>query len=213
MPKEQLIKEQDWLQNCNLFVLLRKFLVMKYSFFTLFFLIAAVGFSQNEPPKMPKYVSKNAAGIFYYDINDAFDKIKLKDDEKKASASKVIRNYNDEVKKISFLNTPKLAEVDLTVNSIGEQAFRDRDLANQVRKMIEETVVPVRDSVIAKEKILNTDLEKILSSKQYKKWLRYQRSEKEKLLPKAPQNNQQQNNGGMMQRNMRGMGGMGGRRF
>lgn len=186
---------------------------MKNSLFIVFFLVSAFCFSQNEPPKMPKYVSKDVAGIFYYDINEAFDKIKLKNEAKKASASKIIRNYNDEVKKISFLNTPKLAEVDLTVNSIGEQAFRDRDLANKIRKVIEENVAPVRDSVLAKEKILNKDLEGILSSKQYKKWLRYQRSEKEKLLPKAPQNNQRQNNGGMMQRNMRGMGGMGGRRF
>lgn len=186
---------------------------MKYRIFILFFMISFVGFSQSEPPKMPKYVSKNAAGIFYYNINDTYDKLKLKDETKKSLVSKIIRNYNDEIKKISFLNTPKLAEVDLTVNSVGEQAFRDRDLANKVRKMIEESVMPVRDSVIAKEKKLNTELESVLSAKQYKKWLRYQRSEKEKLLPKAPQNNQQQNNGGMMQRNMRGMGGMGGRRF
>jgi len=77
--------------------------------------------------------------------------------------------------------------------------------------MIEDTVIPVRDSVLKKEKNLNKKLEEVLSSKQLKKWLRYQTSQKNKLIPKPPQNNQSRNNGGMMQRNR--MGGMGRRRF
>jgi len=48
----------------------------------LFFLFLAFNglliFGQNQPPKMPKYKAKNAAGIFYYDAVEAAKKIKLK---------------------------------------------------------------------------------------------------------------------------------------
>ena len=173
----------------------------------LFFLFLAFNglliFGQNQPPKMPKYKAKNAAGIFYYDAVEAAKKIKLKKEEKISVFSNI--------KNISFLNGPKLNDVELTINSVGEQAFKNPDLRSKIRKMIEDTVIPVRDSVLKKEKNLNKKLEEVLSSKQLKKWLRYQTSQKNKLIPKPPQNNQSRNNGGMMQRNR--MGGMGRRRF
>lgn len=184
--------------------------MMKQAVLIVFLLSSCLGFTQ-EPPKMPKYNAKNAAGIFYYDDVEASKKIKLKKDDKKLAFSKAIRNYNSKIKDISFLNTPKLNETDLTVNAIGEQAFRDRDLASRVRKIIEENVMPVRDSVLKNEKVLNTKLESLLNKKQYKKWLRYQRNEKEKLLPERPKTNQRPVNNGMMRRNR--MGGLGGRRF
>jgi len=181
----------------------------------LFFLFLAFNglliFGQNQPPKMPKYKAKNAAGIFYYDAVEAAKKIKLKKEEKISVFSKIIKNYNNDIKNISFLNGPKLNDVELTINSVGEQAFKNPDLRSKIRKMIEDTVIPVRDSVLKKETNLNKKLEEVLSSKQLKKWLRYQTSQKNKLIPKPPQNNQSRNNGGMMQRNR--MGGMGRRRF
>lgn len=184
--------------------------MMKQTVLIVFLLSSFLGFTQ-EPPKMPKYNAKNAAGIFYYDDVEASKKIKLKNGDKKLAFSKAIRNYNSKIKDISFLNMPKLSEADLTVNAIGEKAFRDRDLANKVRKVIEENVFPVRDSVIKNEKHLNSKLESLLNKKQYKKWLRYQRNEKEKLLPERPKTNQSPANNGMMNRNR--MGGLGGRRF
>jgi len=76
----------------------------------LFFLFLAFNglliFGQNQPPKMPKYKAKNAAGIFYYDAVEAAKKIKLKKEEKISVFSKIIKNYNNDIKNISFLNGP-----------------------------------------------------------------------------------------------------------
>ncbi len=174
---------------------------MKKIFFIATLFLSFSLFSQGQAPKMPKYNAKNVVGLFYYDVTEAVEKVKVKKDETKTSFSRSIRNYNSKIKDISFLNSPKLNEVDLTINSIGEQAFTDIDLRNKVRKIIEDTVVPLRDSVLKIEKSLNSELEKILNKKQNKKWLRYQRSQKEKLLPKVPQNNQAPVNNGMMMRN------------
>lgn len=187
---------------------------MKNILFLLTFCFGFVGFSQNQPPKMPKYIPKNAAGIFYYNVNEAQKKVKIKKDKKIISFSKALRNYNDQIKDISFLNSANLNEVELTVNSMGQQAYTNPELRNRLRKLIEEKVIPVKDSVSQHEKELNKKLKSFLSKKQFKKWLRYQRSKKGELLPKMPQQNNRgnMNNRGMNRR--RGMGGMGrGRRF
>lgn len=184
-----------------------------------FFLITflCVGFSifgQNEPPKMPKYVAKNAAGIFFYNIIEATEKVKFKSNEKDVIPvfTKELKNYNSIIKKISFLNTPKLMEVELTINSMGEQIYKNQDLADRVKGMITEVVLPVRDSVLNKEEALNKKMETILSKRSFKRWIRYQNKQKEKLIPEQPQNNQNRatNNSMMMRRNRMGMGG---RRF
>lgn len=180
---------------------MKKIYLMKNFIFKISLLTFFCSFSQGQTPKIPKYNAKNVVGLFYYNVNEAIEKVKLKKDETISSFTKSLRNYNSKIKDISFLNTPKLAEVDLTLNSIGEQAMTDIDLRNKARKIIETTVVPLRDSVLSLEKKLNTELEKILNKKQNKKWLRYQKNEKEKLLPKLPQSNQNNNNNQMMMRN------------
>lgn len=188
---------------------------MKRIFFVVVLSISVFGFAQ-DAPKMPKYNAKNAAGIFYYNVLEATEKIKVKKEDKKASFSKELRAYNSKIKEISFLNMPKLNGTDLTVNSIGEMAFRDADLAEKVRKAITDNVLPVRDSVLKSETKLNENLKKILSKKQYKKWEKYQRAKKRELLPEAPKNNQMMNNNNSMmnsRRRMNNMGGLGGRRF
>ena len=69
--------------------------------------------------------------------------------------------------------------------------------------------MPIRDSVVVYEKTLNTTLKEFLSKKQFKKWLKYQKREKRKLIPQQKSRNTRQPQN--MNRT-RGMG-MGGRRF
>ncbi|MGY0426897.1 MAG: hypothetical protein ACWIPI_08740, partial [Polaribacter sp.] len=56
------------------------------------------------------------------------------------------------------------------------------------RTQIQTTILPARDSVKKNEEALNRKLKAILSKRQLKRWRKYQRKEKEKLLPKRPQN-------------------------
>ena len=162
---------------------MKKSLLIILVFFTSF-----ISYAQ-EPPKMPKYNAKNQANIFYYDLGEALDKSKIKKDEIGNATKRALRIYNDNVKKISFLNFQKLQDIELLVNSMGDQVYKDRDVAMKVGKQIRETILPIRDSIDESEKELNKTLEGLLSKKQYKKWLKHQRNKKKELLPEQPKNN------------------------
>ena len=167
-----------------------------------------------EPPKFPKYDAKNAAQIFYYNFAEVPKEIKVRDDATKAKTFASLRGYNDKVKKISFLNTPKLMELELTINSLGNQLYSNRDMAEMVQKKVQTIIIPIRDSIKQHEEFLNTDLKSFLSKKQFKKWLRYQRAVKKDLLPKAPKSAPRPPSNMNRRRNRQGMGGgRGGRRF
>ncbi|QOD62517.1 hypothetical protein H9I45_15810 [Polaribacter haliotis] len=183
---------------------------MKNLFLLFAFSYAGLVFSQQEP-EFPKYNAKNVANIFYYNLSEIPEKIKVKKEITKNKTLTELRKYNDKIKKISFLNTPKLLDLELTINSLGKQLYSNRELAEKISKRIQTIIVPIRDSIDIYEKTLNENLEGFLSKKQNKKWLKYQRAEKRKLLPERPKN---QNSAPVnMNRRRRNGQGIGGRRF
>ena len=141
-----------------------------------------------EPPKMLKYNAKNAANIFYYQINEIPKKIKVKSEDLKKNIIKELRTYNSKVKNISFLNFQELRELEVLVNSTGEQSRTNLELRRNLRKRIETVILPIRDSISKFEETINISFETILSKKQYKKWIKYQKNVKRELLPKRPRN-------------------------
>jgi hypothetical protein len=139
-----------------------------------------------EPPKMLKYSAVNAANIFYYQIDEVPGKIKVKKEKIENATKSALRKYNNKIKDISFLNSQKLKDLEVMVNAVGNQARTNPDLGRKLRKSIETTILPIRDSIDKFEKTLNGTLVTVLSKKQYKKWIKYQKNEKRKLLPKRP---------------------------
>ncbi|AUC86558.1 hypothetical protein CW731_15275 [Polaribacter sp. ALD11] len=179
---------------------------MKKILIILVLFISYLSFGQ-EAPEFPKYNARNQANIFYYNLSEVPKEIKVKEDITKNKTIKVLRVYNDKIKKISFLNSPKLQELELTINTLGKQLYSNRDLAEKVRKKIETTISPIRDSIAVHEKGLNDDLKSFLSKRQFKKWLKYQRGEKRKLIPEQPRNNSAPPQSMNRRRNRQGMGG------
>jgi hypothetical protein len=49
-------------------------------------------------------------------------------------------------------------------------------------------ILPIRDSVAKFEETINSSFKTVLSKKQYKKWIKYQKNVKRELLPKRPRN-------------------------
>jgi len=141
-----------------------------------------------EPPKMLKYNAKNAANIFYYNIDEIPKKIKVKSEALKKITRKELRNYNSKIKNISFLNFQELRELEVLVNTIGEQSRTNPDIRRKLRKNIELVILPIRDSVAKFEETINSAFKTVLSKKQYKKWIKYQKNVKRELLPKRPRN-------------------------
>lgn len=143
-------------------------------------------FSQGNS-KPVKFDTKKTAKLFYYNINEVKEKVKVKKDIVLKQTNKALREYNDKIKNISFLNFNKIKELDLLVNSSQKLVRSNPDLRLKIRKQINETVYPIRDSIKVNEDKLNNKLKNILSSKQYKRWLKHQKKIKSKLLPQKPE--------------------------
>jgi len=150
--------------------------------------------------------ASDASGIFYYNVKEVVNKSKIKKDNIKLITTNAIRKYNDKIKEISFLNSFKFKELETLINGISKDASTlSEDQRMNLRSKIEEIIVPIRDSVVKYEKTLNDKLEQSLSEKQNRKWLKYQKQQKRKLIPEdtrqRPNNQQMMNRRG--QRNRR----------
>ena len=143
----------------------------------------------NQTKEVKKLSAKEISGIFYYDVDEVIKKVKIKDDDKKYSVTKALRNYNFKVKEILFLNAEKFTDLDLLMNAISNE--RDSESNKNIREKVREVTRPIKENVHEHEKELNEILRGVLSEKQDKKWLKYQKSIIESLQPKKAENNNQ----------------------
>lgn len=161
--------------------------------------------------EIKKFSASDAAGLFYYDVEKVVKKLKIKEEKSQYAIKKALRNYNFKIKEILFLNSEKFSDLDLVISSLPKPSKQERNQSseddsvenNDRRKIIGNIIRPIRDEVQIHETELNQILEGILSEKQQKKWLKYQKSIKESLLPQKPQNRGNQNSrqsGGQRQR-------------
>ncbi|MFY9241699.1 MAG: hypothetical protein WAO74_01585 [Polaribacter sp.] len=169
---------------------------------------------QGTEREVKEFNASDVAGIFYYDVAEVIKKIKVKDDEIKASTSKALKEYNFKIKEISFLNSDKFKDVDVLMKSSrANRGFRQRSSNNNtdqqpkevdsLRIKVNKIIRPISRDVNNNEEILNESLKSILSEKQFKKWLKYQENIKEELAPKKPERN---NNNRGQQQGQRGNG-------
>jgi hypothetical protein len=135
-----------------------------------------------EKREIKKFKASEVAGIFYYEIEKVVKKLKVKKEEVQLPIQKALRNYNFKIKEILFLNSEKFSDIDILVNSLAKG--KDKSARLELRKKVEKVIRPIRDSVHEYEKELNLTLKGLLSEKQFKKWLKYQKNKKDSLKPK-----------------------------
>ena len=137
--------------------------------------------------KPPTFNASDVSGIFYYEIEEVISKIKVKDEEKEYQVSKALRKYNDKIKEISFLNSKNFEQINLLVNAMLNSSQKAPKGIDEKEKVdVKAILEAVRKEVRLNEEKLNKAMEEILSSKQNKKWLKYQKKQKRSLLPKRP---------------------------
>jgi len=142
--------------------------------------------------EIPKFESVKIAGIFEYDTKKVLKKLKLKQKDSIAKSVKEhVTLYNSQIKIIEASNKDLFEGLDIIVNQNMKSAIqnRDREALMGIRKMTIEKLKPVRDQVLEEETKLNTAIETLLSEEQNKKWLSYQKFQKEKLQPKLKKPN------------------------
>lgn len=150
------------------------------------FLFGAIflGLSQTAP-KEQRFDAAVEVGIFYYEEEKAIKKIKIKEKELRYGVKREIIAYNSKIKEISFLKNAELNEVTSIVNAANTPS--DRAVIDKIRTRIHKVMNPIKDSIKSFETRLNTNLEKQLSKKQFKNWLKYQRRKKREMAPKPPE--------------------------
>ena len=132
-----------------------------------------------------KFDASKVVGTFYYEEDKAIKKIKIREKDLRYRVKKRIINYNSKIKEISFLKDAELKGISTLVNS--NRKVTNPDTVRDFRTQIEKVLSPIRDSIKSFEKQLNINLKSELTKKQFRNWLKFQRNEKRKLEPKAPE--------------------------
>lgn len=138
-----------------------------------------------EPPE-PNFKVKEFIGIIVYDIEKATKKTGVKKASKKGKEfSKILIEYNKETKDITRINSFLLRSTKEMVESFQKSAMKNRDYSDQARvqKEMISRLKPIGEAIKEEDKKLNTAIKNLLTEKQYKKWIKYNRK-KNKTLPK-----------------------------
>ncbi|TBN06668.1 hypothetical protein EYD45_01940 [Hyunsoonleella flava] len=160
--------------------------------------------------EMPKFDAYKTAGIFNYDIPEVLKKLKIKKDKDLTlQVEQALLNYNSKIDELRLRNQKDFDTLNVYINAIISTEFKNRmenrqqgrqfggGEASPMRNAIKfsrEKIRPVRQQVMQEEKKLNVKLKSILNEKQNIKWLKYQKSIKNKLNPRRQSNNQNPNN-------------------
>lgn len=167
---------------------MRKLVLVFVMIYSCFF----YGQEEGERPKPAKFVSSDRAGIIYYEAEEVTQNIKVKGEDLFYEVSKALRKYNNKVKEVAFLNSENFKALDAMVNKeLNREGPRETDPVI-IKKKREETqhllpIIPnARKKIVAFNLTLDKSLNKTLSEKQYKRWIKYKKRKIKTLLPEKP---------------------------
>ncbi|WP_411895556.1 hypothetical protein [Winogradskyella sp. A2] len=141
----------------------------------------------NGTREIQKFESQKFAGILEYDSKKTLKKLKLK---KSDSVSPIvvakIENHNLQMNKIKTENKDLFEGLDIVVNQNMEiaRSTQNRELMRETMTMVREKLQPIQDHIRSDEEELNNQLKALLNGDQNEKWLKYQKAEKEKEMPR-----------------------------
>ena len=90
---------------------------------------------------------------------------------------KQLQDYNAKMDKLLVIHSKTLEDLKIEFSKNIQIAIqnRDRTQMSEVRNMLKEIIPPIRQEADEYKKVLNKSFESILSEKQNKKWLKYQK--------------------------------------
>ena len=127
----------------------------------------------------PNFDVDQYLGIVIYDIEKTAKKSGIKlDSEEGKSFSNIITDYNNKIKQIRRINSFKLNSSKEMVENFQRAVIKNRDYSNQaeVQKKLGEDLNPISETMKTEDQKLDEEIKKILSDKQYQKWLKYNKS-------------------------------------
>lgn len=143
----------------------------------------------NQTPRKapePNFQVEKYLGIVIYDIEKAAKKssIKLSSEEGKKFKT-LLTKYNKEIKDIRRINSFTLRSTKEMMENFQKNAQKNGDFSDRtkVQKKMVENLTPISETLRTKDRALDISIKEILSEKQYKKWIKYNRK-MYKVFPK-----------------------------
>lgn len=136
-------------------------------------------------PKAPEFEIERYVGIIYYDVEKAAKKTGLDLSSKKGKQfATLLKIYNRDTDQIKRINGFTLKSTKQMVESFQNNALKTGDLSNQqkVQKKMAENLKPIVEAVKIEDKKLDDKIVTLLSEKQYKKWIKFNKKNY-KLIP------------------------------
>ena len=127
----------------------------------------------------PNFDVDQYLGIVVYDIEKTAKKSSIKlDSEQGKSLSKILTEYNNKIKQIRRINSFTLNSSKEMVENFQRAVIKNRDYSNQieVQKKLAEDLKPISEAMKTEDQKLDEEIKKILSEKQYQKWLKFNKS-------------------------------------
>ncbi|WP_282071869.1 hypothetical protein [Polaribacter atrinae] len=141
--------------------------------------------TQQKAPE-PDFNIERYVGIVIYDIEKAAKKSSIKLSSKEGQEfSKVLTKYNKDIKDFTRINTFVLRSTKDMVDNFQKEVIKTGDRSSQKKVMttMAENLKPISEILKKEDKQLHATLKDLLSEKQYKKWIKYNRK-MYKIFPK-----------------------------
>lgn len=174
---------------------------MKKYFFILFVLMSFLAHSQfggmrnqrqsqmpqtQQAPPEPNFPVERYLGIVIYDIAKATKRSGIKSSsETGMNFSKLLTDYNKKIKDFKRINSFLLKSTKEMVENFQKKARETGDFSDQVKVRLQmaENFKPIVETLKEEDLKLDKNLKALLSEKQYKKWVKYNRKIY-KIIPK-----------------------------
>jgi len=125
----------------------------------------------------PKLNAIEKARLVTYDTEKVIKKLKITEDSITKEVSNHIAAYNSKMDNLLLLHSQTLRDLEKEFDRNVKIAMQNRDRSQMsgVKNKIKQIIPPIRYEVSKHEKVLNEAFKSILTEKQFKKWLKYQK--------------------------------------
>ena len=126
----------------------------------------------------PNFDVERYIGIVNYDIEKAAKKSSIKLTSKEGQEfSRVLTKYNKDIKDITRINTFVLRSTKDMVENYQKTVMKTGDNSSQKKVMttMSENLKPISEILKKEDRELDKTIKALLSEKQYKKWIKYNR--------------------------------------
>jgi|SaaInlV_120m_DNA_3_1039746.scaffolds.fasta_scaffold20906_2 hypothetical protein len=134
----------------------------------------------------PNFKVEEYIGLVFYDLKKTLKKTSVKKSTEKGRAfSKLLTSYNKSIRDMARINSFLLKNTKIMVEGFQKRSMKNGDFSEQpkVLKKLNENLKPISNFLKDEDLKLNTKLKVLLSIKQYKNWIKYNKK-LNKRIPK-----------------------------